>query len=216
MTTVDRDTRSVGGFQFACGESVDDLRLAYEAYGDPSDPTVLVCHALTGSQNVAPLGEFGEGQAGQARAWWGDVVGPGKAVDTAECHVVCVNVPGSCYGSSGPALTDPETGEPHGTDFPPVPVRDWTRAPRALLARSPPATTRLSPPRGGRRRARPPPRTPPAVPRGGPPDPPPAGPPLPLPVRSSRGRPPPLSYPLPWTSRPGPPRCGPTGGVPPR
>jgi homoserine O-acetyltransferase len=133
MTTVDRDTRSVGGFQFACGESVDDLRLAYEAYGDPSDPTVLVCHALTGSQNVAPLGEFGEGQAGQARAWWGDVVGPGKAVDTAECHVVCVNVPGSCYGSSGPALTDPETGEPHGTDFPPVTVRDWTRAQRALL-----------------------------------------------------------------------------------
>jgi homoserine O-acetyltransferase len=133
MTAVDREVRPVGEFQFACGESIPDLRLAYEAYGDPADPTVLVCHALTGSQNVAPLGESGEGQAGQARAWWGDVVGPGKAVNTAEYHVVCVNVPGSCYGSSGPAATDPQTGEPYGTDFPPVTVRDWTRAQRALL-----------------------------------------------------------------------------------
>ncbi|MFB6168876.1 MAG: homoserine O-acetyltransferase, partial [Haloferacaceae archaeon] len=133
MTQVDRDTRSVGEFQFACGESVSDLRLAYEAYGDPADPTVLVCHALTGSQNVAPLGESGEGQAGQARAWWGDVVGSGKAVDTGDRHVVCVNVPGSCYGSSGPSSTDPATGEPYGTEFPPVTVRDWTRAQRALL-----------------------------------------------------------------------------------
>ena len=133
MTQVERDTRSVGAFGFACGESIQNLRLAYEAYGDPSDPTVLVCHALTGSQNVAPLGESGEGQAGQARAWWGDVVGPGKAIDTGAYHVVCVNAPGSCYGSSGPAATDPETGEPYGTDFPAVTVRDWTRAQRALL-----------------------------------------------------------------------------------
>jgi len=134
VTTVDRDARSVGAFEFACGESIPDLRLAYEAYGEfTGDNAVLVCHALTGSQNVAPLGDSGEGQAGQARAWWGDVVGPGKALDTGDYYVVCVNVPGSCYGSSGPPATNPETGEPYGTDFPPVTVRDWTRAQRRLL-----------------------------------------------------------------------------------
>jgi homoserine O-acetyltransferase len=134
VTAVERDVRSVGAFEFACGESVSDLRLAYEAYGEfTGDNAVLVCHALTGSQNVAPLGDSGEGQAGQARAWWGDVVGPGKSLDTGDYYVVCVNAPGSCYGSSGPPATNPETGDPYGTDFPPVTVRDWTRAQRRLL-----------------------------------------------------------------------------------
>ena len=157
MTAVE----SVGEFRFECGESVDDLRLAYETYGEfDGDNSVLVCHALTGSQHVsnAPRSEdhdpasvggdpedatdaddddgtaddTGVQTAGQARAWWDDVVGPGKAIDTTEYYVVCVNVPGSCYGSSGPPAEGPD-GEPWGTDFPPVTVGDWTRAQRRLL-----------------------------------------------------------------------------------
>ncbi|MFB6157896.1 MAG: homoserine O-acetyltransferase [Haloferacaceae archaeon] len=134
MTRVEQDARSLGEFTFECGESIPDLRIAYEAYGEfDGDNAVLLCHALTGSQNVAPLGDEGNGATGQARAWWGDVVGPGKAIDTNDYYVVCANVPGSCYGSSGPASTNPETGEQYGTDFPPVTVRDWTRAQRRLL-----------------------------------------------------------------------------------
>ena len=50
---VERDTVSVGAFEFECGESVPDLELAYEAYGEfEGDNTVLVCHALTGSAHV--------------------------------------------------------------------------------------------------------------------------------------------------------------------
>jgi homoserine O-acetyltransferase len=90
--------------------------------------------------------------AGQARAWWGDVVGPGKAIDTTEYFVVCVNVPGSCYGSDGPASEKPDVAkadgereatpgsqdergavERWGTEFPPVTVADWTRTQRAVL-----------------------------------------------------------------------------------
>ena len=67
---------------------------------------------------------------GQAQSWWSDVVGPGKAIDTNEYYVVCVNDPGSCYGTTGPASANPETGEPYGTDFPPVTVGDWTRVQR--------------------------------------------------------------------------------------
>ncbi|QKY19418.1 homoserine O-acetyltransferase [Halolamina sp. CBA1230] len=138
------DTRSVGAFEFERGGSVPDLELAYETYGE-YDPdggpngegnAVLVCHALTGSQHVAsaPDGDGGDTPetAGQARAWWDDVVGPEQAIDTTEFFVVCVNVPGSCYGSTGPASAHPDGGV-WGSSFPAVTVADWTRAQRRLL-----------------------------------------------------------------------------------
>ena len=128
----DRGTISVGTFEFECGESIPDLELAYETYGEfAGDNAVLVCHALTGSAHVAGR-RRGEDTSGQARAWWDDIVGPGKAIDTTEYYVVCVNVPGSCYGSSGPSSEDPD-GEPYGIDFPAVTVGDWTRTQRRLL-----------------------------------------------------------------------------------
>jgi homoserine O-acetyltransferase len=135
MTT--REVRSLGEFTFECGEPIPELELAYEAHGEfTGDNAVLVCHALTGSHHVASGGRSGDWAAetdGQARAWWNDIVGPGKAIDTTEQFVVCVNIPGSCYGSSGPASTNPETGDPYGTEFPPVTVADWTRVQRRLL-----------------------------------------------------------------------------------
>ena len=126
------DTASLGEFEFDCGESISDLTVAYETYGEfTGDNAVLVCHALTGSQHVAGRRRRGD-TAGQAAAWWDDIVGPGKAVDTNDYFVVCVNVPGSCYGSSGPPSEGPD-GEPWGTRFPAVTVGDWTRAQRLLL-----------------------------------------------------------------------------------
>ena len=128
-----RDTASLGEFEFQCGESIPDLELAYETYGEfDGDNAVLVCHALTGSAHVAGARRRG-GTSGQAAAWWDDIVGPGKAVDTNEYYVVCANVPGSCYGSSGPPSEHPETGEPWGVEFPAVTVADWTEAQRLLL-----------------------------------------------------------------------------------
>ncbi|MFO7927805.1 homoserine O-acetyltransferase [Natronomonas sp.] len=127
------ETAALGEFTFECGESVPDLEIAYETYGEfAGDNAVLVCHALTGSAHVAG-GRRRTDTAGQAHAWWDDIVGPGKAVDTTEYYVVCANIPGSCYGSSGPPSIDPETDEPWGTRFPAVTVTDWTRAQRRLL-----------------------------------------------------------------------------------
>ncbi|EMA15329.1 homoserine O-acetyltransferase [Haloarcula quadrata] len=129
---VEHNTVSLGEFEFDCGETIPDLEITYEAYGEfDGDNAVLVCHALTGSAHVA--GRDRVDSADQARAWWDDIVGPGKAIDTTEYYVVCANVPGSCYGSTGPKSENPETGEPYGTDFPPVTVTDWTEAQRALL-----------------------------------------------------------------------------------
>jgi homoserine O-acetyltransferase len=153
------EKRSVGAFEFERGGSVAELELAYESYGeyDPeggpngSGNAVLICHALTGSQHVASAPDdgivgYGENEtdgaagqagdapetAGQADAWWDDVVGPSQAIDTTTYFVVCVNVPGSCYGSTGPASPHPEGGV-WGSSFPAVSVGDWTRAQRRLL-----------------------------------------------------------------------------------
>ena len=129
-----RDVVDLGSFTFGCGESIPTLEVAYETYGEfDGSNAVLVCHALTGSAHVARRPDAGDGTAGQARAWWGDVVGPGKAIDTTTYYVVCANVPGSCYGTTGPSSLNPETGKPYGTDFPPVTVGDWTRVQRRLL-----------------------------------------------------------------------------------
>ena len=130
-----RDVADIGGFEFECGRSVS-LEVAYETYGEyDGDNTVLACHALTGSQHVTGPKRGGADGAtdGQAAAWWSDVVGPGKAIDTREYFVVCANVPGSCYGTTGPASIDPETGDPYATDFPAVTVGDWTRVQARLL-----------------------------------------------------------------------------------
>ncbi len=129
---VEHDTVSLGRFEFECGRSIPDLEVAYETHGEfTGENAVLVCHALTGSQHVA--GSDQPGTAGQARAWWDAVVGPGKAIDTTEYYVVCANVPGSCYGTSGPPSENPETGDPYGTSFPAVTVTDWTACQRLLL-----------------------------------------------------------------------------------
>ena len=129
---VESDVVDIGEHEFESGEILPDLKVAYEAYGEfDGQNAVLVCHGLTGSQHVAGHGTD-SGVSGQARAWWGDIVGPGKALDTNDYYVICVNVPGSCYGTSGPASEGPD-GEPWGTDFPPVTVHDWTRAQRRLL-----------------------------------------------------------------------------------
>jgi len=119
----------LAGFAFERGGDLD-LEVAYAEYGDRDDPTVLICHALTGSQYVA--GPAPAGVSGQAAGWWDAVVGPGKPVDTRAYHVVCANVPGSCYGTTGPASEGPD-GTPYGPDFPAVTVGDWTRSQALLL-----------------------------------------------------------------------------------
>jgi len=143
---VEQDIVDLGGFRFECGEELSNLEIAYEAYGEfDGDNVVLVCHALTGSAHVAGgrrhrtgggarrNGDSQPGPEGQASAWWNDIVGPGKPIDTNDYYVVCANVPGSCYGSTGPASENPETGERYGPAFPPVTVTDWTHAQRKLL-----------------------------------------------------------------------------------
>ena len=113
------------------GGSLSPVEIAYESYGSlASDGSnvVLVCHALTGDHHVAS-DHPRTGKPG----WWARMVGPGRPVDTDRFCVVCINVLGSCMGSSGPATIDPATGQPFAMAFPVITVRDMVRAQAMLL-----------------------------------------------------------------------------------
>jgi homoserine O-acetyltransferase len=118
-------------FPLDCGQSLDGIDVAYCTYGTLNPQrsnAVLVCHALTGDQYVAGRHPV-TGRAG----WWEAVVGPGLPLDTSRFFVISTNVLGSCMGSTGPRSINPATGEPWGTDFPPITIRDMVRAQRRLV-----------------------------------------------------------------------------------
>ncbi len=101
--------------------------LVYETYGTPNaarSNAVLVCHALNASHHVA--GFYAEEPRNVG--WWDNMIGPGKPLDTDRFFVVCMNNPGSCFGSTGPASIDPESGRPWGSSFPLMTVADWVEA----------------------------------------------------------------------------------------
>lgn len=109
------------------GGRLRDVSIAYETWGElngDASNAVLVCHALTGDSHAAGGLEPGHPTAG----WWGALVGPGRPIDTDRYFVVCVNVPGGCQGSTGPASVDPDTHTPYGSRFPVVSVRDMVRS----------------------------------------------------------------------------------------
>ena len=116
------------------GSTIRNYDLAYETYGtlnaDRSN-AVLVCHALNASHHVAGVYE---GQD-KSEGWWDNMIGPGKPVDTDRFFVIGVNNLGSCFGSTGPMHTHPDTGEVYGADFPVVTVEDWVNAQARLLDR---------------------------------------------------------------------------------
>jgi len=117
-------------FSLDCGATLPELELAYETYGTPNadgSNAILICHALTGSAHAA-------GAEAPRRGWWDGAIGPGKGIDTDRWFVICSNVIGSCYGSTGPNSIDPATGLPYGEAFPAVTIRDMVRAQRLLLA----------------------------------------------------------------------------------
>jgi homoserine O-acetyltransferase len=140
MTTNTIGAVSVQYFTFAedepfcleSGELLSPVTLAYETYGvlnaDRSN-AILICHALSGSAHAAGYLDGDPGKLG----WWEDTIGPGKAFDTDRFFVICSNVVGSCYGSTGPASIDPTTGKPYGLHFPVVTVGDMVRAQVRLI-----------------------------------------------------------------------------------
>ena len=100
-------------FELECGAVLSKLDIAYYTYGrlnKTKDNVVWVCHAFTGSAEAAD--------------WWKDLIGPNKLFDPNNYFIVCANMLGSCYGSTGPTSINPATGKQYGDQFPLVTTRD--------------------------------------------------------------------------------------------
>ena len=114
------------------GVRLPHVAVAFETYGEldaSGRNAVLICHALTGSAHAA-----GRHDARDVPGWWDPLIGPGKAIDTRRSFVVCSNVLGGCYGTTGPTSLDAQTGHPYGPEFPRFTVRDMVRVQQRLQA----------------------------------------------------------------------------------
>jgi homoserine O-acetyltransferase len=111
-----------GPLSLDCGRQLNCPTLHYAVYGRLNaarDNAVLVCHALSGSALVG--------------SWWPEVFAPGAVLSLEHDFVICINMLGSCYGSTGPGSVNPDTGQIYGPDFPLISIRDNVRAQAQLL-----------------------------------------------------------------------------------
>jgi homoserine O-acetyltransferase len=114
------------------GNELGPITLAYEAWGTlntEADNAILITHALTGNAHAHDV----EHPDAPKAAWWNLLIGPGRPIDTTRHFVICSNILGGCYGSTGPSSLDPRTGKPYRMRFPVVTIRDMVRAQRVLL-----------------------------------------------------------------------------------
>ncbi|WP_304349021.1 homoserine O-acetyltransferase [Corynebacterium frankenforstense] len=115
----------IGDFRTEAGATIPEVHVAYQRWGsyrvnaDGSSNVVLVEHALTGDSDAA--------------SWWGDLVGPNKAIDTDRYCVICTNVIGGCQGTTGPGSAHPADGRAWGSRFPAVSIRDQVEVEKQFL-----------------------------------------------------------------------------------
>ncbi|HLK30476.1 MAG TPA: homoserine O-acetyltransferase [Puia sp.] len=104
-------------FELECGETLPGITIAYNTYGRMNvakDNVVWVCHALTANSDVAD--------------WWKGLIGEGWLINPEKYFIVCANILGSCYGTTGPLSIDERTGKPYYSRFPIITIRDMVKA----------------------------------------------------------------------------------------
>jgi homoserine O-acetyltransferase len=109
-------------FTTESGFTFPHLDIAFKTWGRlnaEQDNAVLVFHALTGHA--------------AADEWFPGIFRNGGLVQEYQPFVLCMNVIGSCYGSTGPLSINPETGKPYLNDFPKLTIRDMVRAQQRLV-----------------------------------------------------------------------------------
>ncbi|DAB40711.1 MAG TPA: homoserine O-acetyltransferase [Sulfurovum sp. UBA12169] len=132
MKIVTKTARFSSPLYLESGRILEPYEIAYETYGEPNEDksnVVLVCHALSGSHHAAGFHE-GDRKAG----WWDGLIGDDKAIDTKKYFVICTNVIGSCFGSTGPMSGMYPSEEPYRLKFPVVTIKDMIRAQMQLLS----------------------------------------------------------------------------------
>jgi homoserine O-acetyltransferase/O-succinyltransferase len=119
-----------GPFPLEGGGVLPSLRIAYETWGEPAPDrgnAVVVFHALSGSSHAFAT------EADPSPGWWQDLIGPSSPLDPSKHFLVCSNLIGGCYGTTGPGSIDPSTSKRYGARFPQVLTGDMIEGQRALL-----------------------------------------------------------------------------------
>jgi homoserine O-acetyltransferase/O-succinyltransferase len=109
-------------FYLESGVALSGVQVAYRTWGKLNNQgtnATLVCHALTGWADVDD--------------WWEPLLGSGRALDLQRDFIICSNILGSCYGTTGPTSINPQTGQPYGPTFPAITVRDMVHLQATLL-----------------------------------------------------------------------------------
>jgi homoserine O-acetyltransferase len=104
-------------FELECGETLPGISIAYDTYGElnaAKDNVVWVCHALTANSDAAD--------------WWKGLIGEGCLINPEKYFIICANILGSCYGTTGPLSINNKTGKPYYSSFPIVTIRDIVKA----------------------------------------------------------------------------------------
>ncbi len=120
------------GLALQHGGLLSPVTLAYETWGTlnaEGDNAILITHALTGDVHAHDVKQPDNPKV----AWWNPLIGPGRSFDTSRYFVICSNILGSCYGSTGPSSLNPQTGRAYGMSFPVITIRDMVHAQRHLL-----------------------------------------------------------------------------------
>ena len=131
----------IGDFTLSNGKKLPNVVVAYQTHGElnrEKSNAVLVFHALSGSSHIAGKNRSFAKQnrlwkGDCCTGWWDSFVGRNKIVDTKKHFVICQNILGGCYGTTGPASINQKTGKPFGSAFPDLEIEDMARLQKAVL-----------------------------------------------------------------------------------
>ena len=135
---VEKKTFTIGDFQTEGGETVPEMTLGWESYGqlnEAKDNAILIPHYFSGNSHAA--GKYSESDS--ATGYWDYLIGSGKPIDTDKFYVLSVDTPVNLGANdpnvvtTGPASINPETGKSYGMSFPIVTIGDFVETQKALL-----------------------------------------------------------------------------------
>ncbi len=122
---------NIGTLTLQSGQVLPEVNVAYVAHGTLAPDggnAILVTHGFTSAHTMTLPGHL------VAEGSWAQLVGPGNILDTDRYFIVCSNMLGSAFGTTGPRDINPATGKPWGPDFPDITLADIVETQHRLLA----------------------------------------------------------------------------------